>query len=80
MSKVDSVLSGGILLGSMGPYVKSGNQALGDVISRLAGDIVESYETEDLIVALKLADVIDGKMMVSMLGRHLEERMLKRSK
>ena len=64
----------------MGPYVKSGNQALGDVISRLAGDIVESYETEDLIVALKLADVIDGKMMVSMLGRHLEERMLKRSK
>ena len=42
-------------------------------ITRLADDHVETDETEDLLVALRRAHVIDGPTMVDLLGRHLDE-------
>lgn len=54
-------------------YSKTGNDALADVITRLADDDVRTDETEDLLVALNRARVIDGPTMVSLLGRHLDE-------
>ena len=54
-------------------YIKSGNDALADVITRLADDTVVTDETEDLLVALKRAAVIDGPTMVDLLGRHLDQ-------
>lgn len=54
-------------------YAKTDNDALADVITRLADDDVRTDETEDLLVALKRARVIDGPTMVSLLGRHLDE-------
>lgn len=53
-------------------YAKTDNDALADVITRLASDDVLTDETEDLLVALKRAHVIDGPTMVSLLGRHLD--------
>ncbi len=54
-------------------YAKTGNDALAEVITRLADDGVRTDETEDLLVALKRAHVIDGPTMVSLLGRHLDQ-------
>ena len=53
-------------------YAKTSNDALAEVITRLADDAVQTDETEDLLVALKRAHVIDGPTMVSLLGRHLD--------
>ncbi|CDQ10443.1 conserved hypothetical protein [Acidithiobacillus ferrivorans] len=54
-------------------YAKTGNDALAEAITRLADDDVRTDETEDLLVALKRAHVIDGPTMVSLLGQHLDE-------
>lgn len=54
-------------------YAKTGNDALAEVITRLADDDVRTDETEDLLVALKRANVIDGPTMVALLGRHLDQ-------
>jgi len=54
-------------------YVKTSNDVLAEVITRLADDEVITDETEDLIVALKRADAIDGQDMVCLLGLYLDE-------
>ncbi len=55
-------------------YKRTSNDEFADVITRLADDEVDTDATEDLIVALKRANVIDGPTMVSLLGSHLDER------
>ena len=53
---------------------KTGTDALADLITRLSDDDVRpNSETEDLIVALRRANVIDGPTMIALLGRHLDE-------
>jgi hypothetical protein len=54
-------------------YVKTANDALAEVITRLADDEITTDKTEDLIVALRRANVIDGATMVSLLGNYLDE-------
>ena len=54
-------------------YAKTSNDALAEVITLLADDGVRTDETEDLLVALKRANVIDGTTMVDLLGRHLDQ-------
>jgi hypothetical protein len=54
-------------------YKKTANDALAEVITRLSDDNVVTDATEDLIVALKRANVISGEVMVSLLGQHLRE-------
>jgi hypothetical protein len=56
-------------------YVKTPLDELAQVITRLADDEVSTDATEDLIVALKRAHVIDVNTMVVLLGRHLDERL-----
>lgn len=53
--------------------VKTGADALAEVITRLSDDKVRTDETEDLLVALGRAHVIDGPTFVNLLGRHLDE-------
>ena len=54
-------------------YVRTGIDALADVITHLSDDEVESDETEDLLVALRRAKAIDGPTMVTLLGRCIDE-------
>ena len=54
-------------------YVKTGSSALAQVITRLAGDDGNPDETEKLAIALCRANVIDGRTMVTLLGRYFEE-------
>ena len=54
-------------------YVKTGYDALADVITRLSDDEVKPDETENLVVALRRAKVIDGSTMVTLLGRYFYE-------
>ena len=54
-------------------YVKTGSSALAQVITRLAGDYVNPDETEKLVIAMRRANVIDGKTMVTLLGRYFDE-------
>jgi hypothetical protein len=56
------------------PCARTGSDALADVITRLADDEIVTDETEDLLVALRRANVIDGPMMVLLLGRYLDEQ------
>ena len=55
-------------------YTKTGGDALAEIITRLSDDDVHTDETEDLLVALKRAGVIDGPTMISLLGQHLDAR------
>ncbi len=55
-------------------YVRTQEDAIADVITRLSDDEVSTDHTEDLIVALKRAQVIDGGAMVALLGRYLDEK------
>ena len=55
-------------------YIKTANDALAEVITRLSGDEVIPDKTEDIIVALKRANVIDGPTMISLLGSYLDEK------
>ncbi len=54
-------------------YVKTGSSALAQVITRLAGDDGNPDETEKLVIALRRANVIDGKTMVTLVGRYFGE-------
>jgi hypothetical protein len=54
--------------------VRTPHDALAEVITRLSDDEIATDETENLIVALKRAGVIDGATLVDLLGRHLDER------
>ena len=54
-------------------YVKTGSSALAQVITRLAGDDGNPDETEKLVIALRRANVIDGKTMVTLLSRYFGE-------
>ncbi|MCK7553254.1 hypothetical protein [Marinobacter goseongensis] len=55
-------------------YQATPEDALAVIAARLAGDEVVTDETEDLIVALKRAGAINGREMVALLGRHLDEK------
>lgn len=55
-------------------YTKTSIDELAEVITHLADDIVITDETEDLIVALKRAHVIDAATMVLLLGSYLDEK------
>lgn len=55
-------------------YVRTGVDDLADAVTRLSDDVVVPDETEDLIVALKRANVIDSLTMVSLLGNYLDEK------
>jgi len=55
-------------------YQATPEDALAVIAARLAGDNVVTDETEDLIVALKRAGAINGREMVALLGRHLDEK------
>ena len=46
---------------------------LAEVITRLSDDEVKPDETEKLVIALRLANVIDGPTMVTLLGRYFDE-------
>ena len=54
-------------------YIKTASSALAQVITRLAGDDGDPDETEKLVIALRRANVIDGKTMVTLLGRYFGE-------
>lgn len=54
-------------------YIKTGHSALAEVITRLTGDDVKPDETEKLIIALRRAKVIDGRTMLTLLGRYFDE-------
>ena len=56
-------------------YLRTPSDELADVITRLSGDEITTDATEDLIVALKRANVIDGPTMVSLLGSYLDEQL-----
>lgn len=55
-------------------FIKSPNDALANVITHLSDDDVICDETEDLIVALRRANVINGTEMVSLLGQYIKEQ------
>lgn len=54
-------------------YARTRDDDLADVITRLADDEVISDTTEDALVALKRAHVIDANTMVSLLGKYIDE-------
>ena len=55
-------------------YVRTGTDALAELITNLSDDDVRANdETENLILALRRADVIDGPTMISLLGQYLDE-------
>lgn len=54
-------------------YVRTGSSAFAEVVTRLAGDDVTPDDTENLIIALRRADIIDGRTMVTLLGRYFDE-------
>ncbi len=51
-------------------FSRTSNDALAEVITKLAGDEVVCDDVEDLIVALRRAKVINGAEMVSLLREH----------
>lgn len=55
-------------------YAKNGLDALAQVITHLADDDVVTDITEDTLVALLRAHVIDGRRMVTLLGRYLDAK------
>ena len=55
-------------------YIQTSNDAFASLVTTLSDDTVVTDSTQDLIVALKRAKVIDGKTMVALLGNHLDEQ------
>jgi hypothetical protein len=55
-------------------YSRTPDDALAEVVTHLSDDDVVTDDTEDLIVALKRAHVIDSNIMVSLLGNYLDEK------
>jgi hypothetical protein len=49
---------------------------LAEVITGLADDEVKPDEIERLIIALRRANVIDGRTMVKLLGSYLDEKFV----
>lgn len=47
--------------------------ALAEVVTHLSDDEVKPDETENLVIALRRANVIDDPTMVTLLGRYFEE-------
>lgn len=60
-------------------YVRTSSDVLAEVITRLSDDEVVTDSTENLIVALKKANVVDGRTMVALLGNYLREKYNSRS-
>ncbi len=54
-------------------YVKTGSNALAQVITRLAGYDGNPDETEKLVIALRRANIINGPTAVTLLGRYFDE-------
>lgn len=54
-------------------YEKTGSGSLAEVVTYLAGDLAKPDETEQLVIALRRANVIDGRTMVMLLGRYFDE-------
>jgi hypothetical protein len=54
-------------------YVRDGNSALAEVITRLSDDEVKPDETEKLVIALGRANIIDDSTAVTLLGRYFDE-------
>ena len=54
-------------------YVRDGNSALAEVITRLSDDEVKPDETEKLVIALGRANIIDESTAVTLLGRYFDE-------
>lgn len=57
-------------------YTRTPDDALAEASTRLAGDEITTDETENLLVALKRAHVIDSATMVSLLGNYLDEKQI----
>lgn len=55
-------------------YEPTRNGTLAQTITRLAGDDAAPDPTERLIIALRRANVIDGKTMLTIQGRYLDEK------
>lgn len=56
-------------------YIKTGNDALADVITRLADDDVELDEIERLLLALERAGVIASENIVPLHINYLREKL-----
>ena len=56
-------------------YQETAADRLAVVATRLAGDEVVTDEIEDLIVALKRAQLITGTQMAELLGQYLDEKL-----
>ena len=54
-------------------FVRTGSDALADVITHLSDDEVFTDETEYLLIALRRYGIIDGPTMVSLLGRYIDQ-------
>lgn len=60
-------------------YVPTGASALAQVITSLSDDDVQPDDTEKLVIALRRANVINGLLMVALLGRYFDEERAVRS-
>ena len=54
-------------------YRRTGLSDLARAITRLAGDEGNPDATEQLLIALRQAEIIDGAEMVEILGRYFDE-------
>lgn len=54
--------------------VQTAEDAFAEVITRMADDPIDPDETEDLIVALRRSNIIDGPTMMDLLGLYLDEK------
>lgn len=54
-------------------YVETPHGALAKVFTYLSDDEVTTDEIENLVVALRRANIIDGPTMVTLLGRYFDE-------
>jgi hypothetical protein len=54
-------------------YSRTPDDALAEIITHLSDDDVATDETEDLLVALKRASIIDAETLVQLLGSYLDE-------
>jgi hypothetical protein len=60
-------------------YERTGSRALAQTITRMSGDDGSPDPTERLIIALRRAELIDGKTMLTLQGRYLDEKFRVRS-
>jgi len=55
-------------------YVRTENDVLADAITHLSDDEVVMDDIENLMVALRRANVINGRTLVSLLGCYIDEK------